>query len=531
MTTDRSRLRSNSTVLGLSAVLAVIAALTFLPAASASGTNVFAGTWSITVNYQGTPVSGTLTLNVVPDATGTSELQGFGGTPCAEPTTYYDGAFNLGIAGTGKVAGCTPSANQLVGRVSAGGSVGDGSITSTSPTTFSGSLPYQGKSYPVTGTLKSTSTPPPSTPPPSTPPTTTPPTTTPTPGGPSSPSSPGGGQSPSSAPSPNGTSPSASAGSPQSKSSTYPAPPGSGVVLAAEPAPGASATVLSPNPLAATPAAVALRVGNSLGDFPGTTIVGPGELQTQATGETLACWLLGPDAAHVPAAAYGKSINLAYFRGRLRAADAYTACAGVGQAIAAASASDPTATASEAHAGGCTAQRLEVAIQVKNGLIAAAQPVGPSAASPTAVRYSCLRNTDGTLKITVSRGRKGGLLATLGPALRFAVVRAPNAATRTATLVFRFGATWTGKWHSTHGAMRLTQAGSRVTGTYAACRGTATIAGVVTGSTFVGTWTEPCDAHGGRLRFTLAPDGQSFAGGWAYGQSAPRMTWKATRTS
>jgi hypothetical protein len=303
------------------------------------------------------------------------------------------------------------------------------------------------------------------------------------------------------------------------------------VVVAAEPAPGASATILSPNPLAATPATVSLRVGNSLGDFPGTTIVAPGESQTHATGETLACWLLGPDAAPVPPAAYGKSINLAYFRGRLRASDAYTACAGVGQAIAAASVSNPTATASQAQGNGCTAQRLDVAIQVKNGLIAAAQPVTPPGPGPIAVKYSCLRNADGTLKIAVSGAHQGVLRATLGPALRFAVVRAPDAATRAATIVFRFGPTWTGHWHSTHGAMRLTQDGAQVTGSYAACNGRATIAGNVSGSTFVGTWTEPCDFHSGRLHFTLAPDGQSFKGSWAYGRSAPRLTWSATRVS
>jgi hypothetical protein len=551
VTTDRSKLRHSATVAAIVALLAALGLTSIADASGAPGANVFAGNWSITISANGTSAGGTLTLKVVSAATGSSQLQGLGGTPCAVPTTYYYGSFSIPLAGAnGTISGCTLTTDHLVARVSGGGDTGDGDVTFAAPNTFSGHLAYQGTSYPVSATFSSHTaddgccpggTPPPSTPPPSTPPTTTTPPTptgpptpkptgpTPTPGGPASNPTPGGSSSPSST---NGTSPtSIQTGSPQPNSSTDADPPGSGVVIAAEPAPGASATIVSPNPLAATATTVALRVGNSLGSFPGTTIAGPAELQTRGADETLACWLVGPDAVELPAAAYGAAINLAYFRGRLKAANAFTACAGVAQAIAAASVPSLTATAAQAQPGGCAASRVEVAIQVRGGLIAAAKPVATPAPGPTSVKYACLLNKDGTLKITVSSSRKGGLVATLGPTLRLAVVRAPNAAARTATLVFRFGATWTGRWRSQRGAMRLTQDGTRVTGSYAACRGKATVAGVLTGSTFVGTWSEPCDSHSGRLRFRLAPDGQSFKGSWGDGQTAPRLAWNATRSN
>jgi hypothetical protein len=569
VTTDRSKLRSNSTFAALLAVLAAVAAAAALGASStaaasgAPGANVFAGNWSITITSNGTSAGGTLTLKVVSASTGASQLQAFGGTPCAQPTTYYYGSFSIPLAGAnGTISGCTPTTDHLVARVSAGGDTGDGDVTFAAPNTFSGHLDYEGTSYPVTATFSSHTADdgccPGSTPPASNPPTTTPPTTT-TPGSPPAakppgtapgspspnPSTPGG---PSSPTSPGGTSPtSIENGSPQSNPSTDADPPGSGVVIAAEPAPGASATIASPDPLAATATTVALRVGDSLGSFPGTTIVGPAELQAHGTSETLACWLIGPDAARVPAAAAGSGVGLAYFRGRLKAADALTACAGVAASIAADGDATPTASAAQAPTTGCAARRIAVAIQVRNGLIAgaklvttpaagAASPASPAStasttASPASLKYTCLLNRDGTLKIAVSSPRRGGLLSTLGSTLRLAVIRAPGAAARTATLVFRFGPTWTGTWHSTRGATRLTQAGTQVTGTYAACHGRATITGRLTGSTLVGTWAEPCDSHAGRLHLRLAPNGQSFKGTWGSGQTAPKLTWNATRTT
>jgi hypothetical protein len=550
------RLPPVPTVAALLALLAAVAAalgLSSSAAASATpGANVFAGNWSITITDSGKSAGGTLTLKVVSTATGTSQLQGFGGTPCAAPTTYYYGSFSIPLAGAnGTISGCTEGTDHLVARVSAGGDTGDGDVTFAAPNTFSGQLAYQGTSYPVTATFSSHTaddgccpggTTPPSNPPTTTtPPTSTtpgsPPTTTgPTPGGPSpNPSGPGGQST--TPTSPGGTSPTAiKTGSPDPSPDADPDPPGSGVVIAAEPAPGASATIASPNPLAATATTVAVRVGNSLGNFPGTTIVAPGELQTHGSAETLACWLLGPDAAPVPVAAYGSGVNLAYFRGRLKAANAFTACAGVAASVAATAGASPTAAAAastrnaQTPAAGCVARRVTVAIQVRNGLIAGAQPVTPPAPAAASVKYACLLNKDGTLAITASSAHPGGLLATLGPALRFAVVRAPDAAARTATLVFRFGATWTGSWHSTRGTMRLAQNGTRVTGTYAACQKKATITGLLTGSTLTGSWTEPCDGHSGRLRLRLAADGQSFKGTWASGAAAPKLTWNATRT-
>jgi hypothetical protein len=538
----------------LGAVAAALAVLSFPAAAFSDATNPFSGTWSTTVDGV---APGSLTLGVISAATGASDYQGLGGQPCAQPTTYYSGNFsNDGTTGT--IVGCTLSTDHLVGRFEADNApagqsaTGAGDITYTAPNSFSGTLDYGGSSYPYTGKLNTGSPPPTSTPPttpPTIPPTSAPPTSTP----PSTPS----GSSPTTPTTPSGASPTTPAGSsgssPNSSSQPGSGPtagasatplPGSGLVEVTEPAPGNSATVVSPNPLTATPTAT-FGVSESAASFAGTTIVGPGELQRQGSGETLACWLIGPGAAQVPPGLYGKSLGLGFFRGRLHAADAYTACVGVAQAVGAAAAAAPGATATAtaaaattqaparapapAVASGCPARRIEVAIQVANGLIVGAQPLPSSVPGPLAVKYTCALGKGGSLEVSLGGPHAGGLRQALGNQLRLGVLRAPGAAARDATLTFSFGATWTGTWKTTHGAMRLAQTGGQLTGTYAACGATATITGHVTGRSFDGTWSERCNGHGGRLHFTLAVDGQSFKGKWGYGGAAPTLSWSATR--
>ncbi|HWH10003.1 MAG TPA: hypothetical protein VG165_02665 [Solirubrobacteraceae bacterium] len=519
------------------AIGAAVAALGYWSVASvaADAANPFSGSWS---TKAGGSAPGTLTLNVVSASVGAAQLQGFGGAPCAQPTTYYYGNYdNLGS--TGEISGCTPTPDHLLGRFhsdspQAGHSAyGDGDITFVAPNTFSGQLTYEGSSYSYTGTLATTA-PSPTPPPPGSPPTTTPPPI-PKPTGPPS-STPSGASPPTSSGSqPTSSTPSGSSstsqisGSPLSQPTSLPALPGSGRVILAEPAPDASATVISPDLLAWTPAATLLSVTDSRGDFPGMTIVGPGELASQSFGETVACWLIGPDAPGIPAGVYGKSIALGFFRGRLHASDAYTTCAGVAQSILAAAAAQPAATASQAPQSGCAARRIDVAIQAHSGLITDATPVNGPVPASGALSYACQRRADGSLRISVADGLKGGLPAALGTHLVLGVVRAANAQARQATLAFAFGPSWTGSWHTTRGAMRLTQNGGRLTGTYAACAGKATVAGDVTGRSFTGTWRRPCDSRGGRLHFTLAADGQTFKGSWGNHGAAPTMSWNASR--
>jgi hypothetical protein len=527
----------------LGALAAVLAALSFPSASFADATNPFSGTWSTTVDGV---APGSLTLGVISAATGASDYQGLGGQPCAQPTTYYSGNFsNDGTTGT--IVGCTLSTDHLVGRFEADNApagqsaTGAGDITYTAPNSFSGTLDYGGSSYPYTGKLNTSSPPPTSTPPtspPTIPPTSAPPTSTP----PSTPS----GSSPATPTTPSGASPTpagSSGSSPSSSSQPGSRPaagpsrtplPGSGLIEVAEPAPGNSATVVSPNPLTASPTA-AFGVSESTANFAGTTIVGPGELQRQGSGETLACWLIGPGAAQVPPGLYGKNLGLGFFRGRLHAADAYTACAGVAQAVGAAAAAAASATAAAAATpapavgSGCPARRIEVAIQVANGLIVGAQPLPSPVLGPLAVTYTCALGKGGSLEVSVGGPHAGGLRQALGNQLRLGVLRAADVASRDATLTFSFGPSWTGTWKTTHGAMRLTQTGGLLTGTYAACGGKATITGRVTGRSFDGTWSEGCNAHGGRLDFTLAVDGQTFKGKWGYGGAAPTLSWSATR--
>jgi hypothetical protein len=551
----RSKLRSTAIAAALLAVLGGLS-LSSASLADAPGENVFAGIWSISVAGR----SGSLTFKVVTATSGAADLTGSGGTACTAPSTYYYGSLTSPLL-NGQIAACTvDTPDHLVGRFSQGNDLGDWDVTFTAPDTFAGTLDFRGTDHsvaasfaghtpddgccagPAPGTPASGS-PPPSTPPSGTPPasgsgtTTNPGSTAPTSTSPQG-SSPPPGSSPTSS-APQGGTPTAStpAGSPVSKPSSP--EHAQAVVVIPEPAPGTSATVSSPNRLAANAPAASLDLTDSLGDFPGTTIVAPGELHVQPTGETVACWLIGPDPLQVPSSAYGQSLDLKLFYGRLKAAEAYTACAGSVRAITGAGGGAPSPTP-QPPTTGCSAQRIVIAMAVHSGLITGARPVASPPAGPSSVRYSCLRAVNGSLTIAVTAPGKGGLPAVFGSHLQLGVVRPASAPARNATLSFAFGGSlsgpargatsWTGSWNSNHGAVRLTQHGTKVTGTYPACAGKAVITGKVSGSSLSGTWSQPCDSRGGRLRFTLGPTGETFSGTWGYGSDAMTLSWDATRS-
>ncbi len=96
--------------------------------------------------------------------------------------------------------------------------------------------------------------------------------------------------------------------------------------------------------------------------------------------------------------------------------------------------------------------------------------------------------------------------------------------------------TFTGSWQTDWGAMKLTQTGNRVQGTYEHDSGR--ISGTVSGNLFKGQWTEvptrkgPNDA--GAVEFTLSADGKSFTGRWNYVGPPPTswsLNWAGTCTS
>jgi hypothetical protein len=518
---DESKLKRK---VAIGAALVVLSALGSAAApVAADPVNVFSGNWTTTLRppASGGSLGGTLDLKVATD--GGAELSGLGGSACAPPTTYYSGTISIpGYPGV--FAGCTSaSPGHLVGRFGSDvhTGVGDIDITFAAPNTFSGHLTYGGTSYLYSGTLPAGGPSP-------TPPPTGPPSTTPPPGSSPTPSGTPGSAGPTGSSPSTTTGPSSTSGTALSGQSGLAALPGNGVVLVAEPVPGVSVTLASPNPLSGLPTA-AFKVADSLGDFPGSTLVAPGELRTQPSGAMAACWLIGPDALQIPPSVYDKSVERKYFFGRLNASQAYTSCAAVARSIAAAGAAHPTATAANAPVGGCAARRFEVAVRSAKGLVTDARPILGHGPGPSSVRYACQRAGDGSLKITLSSHRKGGLRAALGDQLRLGVVRALSANARKATLAFSFGASWPGTWHTTRGLMHLAQTDAHLTGTYAACGAKATVAGDVTGSVFNGTWSEPCKSRGGRLRFTLAADGQAFRGSWSNGGTPQMLSWNGKR--
>ncbi|MGE5373022.1 MAG: hypothetical protein ACM3QZ_13685 [Solirubrobacterales bacterium] len=91
-----------------------------------------------------------------------------------------------------------------------------------------------------------------------------------------------------------------------------------------------------------------------------------------------------------------------------------------------------------------------------------------------------------------------------------------------------FGGIWSTPW----GEMRLSQAGGKVTGTYAKNQGR--ITGTAAGLTLVGTWSEAPDYsvpdHAGSVLFILRPNGKAFAGWYREGALGPWKSLSATRT-
>ena len=89
--------------------------------------------------------------------------------------------------------------------------------------------------------------------------------------------------------------------------------------------------------------------------------------------------------------------------------------------------------------------------------------------------------------------------------------------------------TWTGTWSTTYNTMRLTQAGSAVTGTYEYNSGR--ISGTASGATLSGRWDEGTETAGGDGSFvwTISADCNSFSGTWGSGSSSTGGSWSGTR--
>jgi hypothetical protein len=93
---------------------------------------------------------------------------------------------------------------------------------------------------------------------------------------------------------------------------------------------------------------------------------------------------------------------------------------------------------------------------------------------------------------------------------------------------------FSGVWRTSYGAMRLTQDGTRVHGTYSYSAGSQ-IEGQVDGTTLRSIYSEP-DGALGRALFELAADGGSFSGEWRASVDEPlalderhASKWRGTR--
>ena len=85
---------------------------------------------------------------------------------------------------------------------------------------------------------------------------------------------------------------------------------------------------------------------------------------------------------------------------------------------------------------------------------------------------------------------------------------------------------WAGGWASNFGAMRLSQQGSRVTGSYDYKGGQ--IDGQISGNTLRGRWTQ--DNASGHFVFHLSGDGRRFDGSWGRGGAdSDGGAWQGTR--
>ena len=92
---------------------------------------------------------------------------------------------------------------------------------------------------------------------------------------------------------------------------------------------------------------------------------------------------------------------------------------------------------------------------------------------------------------------------------------------------------WTGAWKTNYGVMKLHQMGKNVSGTYTWKKGK--VVGKVSGRTFSGTWSQKPSYQGtsdsGPFVFTMAANGKSFTGKWAYLGQTPSGDWHGTRKS
>ena len=94
---------------------------------------------------------------------------------------------------------------------------------------------------------------------------------------------------------------------------------------------------------------------------------------------------------------------------------------------------------------------------------------------------------------------------------------------------------WDGKWLTTYGKMTLESDGNRVTGAYFYGDASHPVVGQIRNGNVEGqrlgfAWDEIGGAGAGSGTFTLADDGQSFAGTWGYGaDSEGGGLWTGTR--
>jgi len=87
-----------------------------------------------------------------------------------------------------------------------------------------------------------------------------------------------------------------------------------------------------------------------------------------------------------------------------------------------------------------------------------------------------------------------------------------------------------GTWKTTFGEMVLKQVGTTVSGQYT--NGQGTIQGIARGDRLEFRWFEQASQKGGPGYFVLAPDGEAFAGEWAYDESRENVSkWDGTRVS
>jgi len=90
-------------------------------------------------------------------------------------------------------------------------------------------------------------------------------------------------------------------------------------------------------------------------------------------------------------------------------------------------------------------------------------------------------------------------------------------------------ANFAGVWDTTYGEMRLTQRGTKVTGTYTS--GDGMVEGEVVGDELRVRWWERGNQSGGYATYKISDDGNSFSGPWNYDTDPERQagTWYGRR--